>query len=58
VNKETLEQVSFGLDLVQLAAHIGSFESPLADSFPAEAGRLRDQLQEIAVRRCAIEPAE
>jgi outer membrane protein assembly factor BamA len=41
VNKETLDEVSFGLDLVQLAAHLGSSQQPSgASDVPAEVEQL------------------
>ena len=58
MHNETLDQVSFGIDLLNLAARIGSFEPADASSLPEAAERLRGQLREIAVRTRAIEPAE
>jgi hypothetical protein len=46
VNKETLDQVSFGLDLVHLAVHLGSFESP---DVPAEVEQFKVALRQIAI---------
>jgi hypothetical protein len=58
VNKETLEEVSFGLDLVHLAVHLGSFESPGTSDLPAEVEQLEGALRKIAVRKQASEPQE
>jgi hypothetical protein len=55
VNKETLDEVSFGLDLVHLAVHLGSFESPYV---PAEVEQLKVALRQIAVSKRDGEPKE
>lgn len=53
MNKETLDEVSFGLDLVHLAVKLGSFESP---EVPAEVERLKVALRKVAVRKQDREP--
>jgi len=55
VNKETLDEVSFGLDLVQLAAHLGSSQPGTSD-VPAEVEQLKVALRQIAVGAQAREP--
>ena len=64
VNKETLDEVSFGLDLVQLAAHLGSSQPSGVSEVPAEVGQLAEieqlkvDLRKIAVDKQASEPQE
>jgi hypothetical protein len=63
VNKETLDKVSFGLDLVQLAAHLGSSQPSGAIDVPAEVEQaeveqLKVVLRQIAVGKQASEPQE
>ena len=53
--KETLDEVSFGLDLVQLAAHLGSSQPGTSD-VPAEVEQLKVALLQIAVGAQAREP--
>jgi hypothetical protein len=53
VNKDTLDEVSFGLDLVHLAVKLGSFESP---EVPAEVEQLKIALRQVAVRKHDTEP--
>jgi hypothetical protein len=55
VNKETIDEVSFGLDLVHLAVKLGSFESP---EVPAEVEQLRVALRQAAIRKQGSEPKE
>ena len=55
MNKETLDEVSFGLDLVHLAAHLGSFDFP---DVPAEVEQLEGALRKMAMRKQASEPQE
>ena len=56
MNKETLDEVRFSLDLVHLAVHLGSFESPGASDLPAGVEQLEGALRKIAVRKQASEP--
>ena len=64
VNKETVDEVSFGLDLVQLAAHLGSSHPSGASDVPseveqlAEVEQLKVALRQIAVDKQASEPQE
>jgi hypothetical protein len=60
VNKETLDEVSFGLDLVQLAAHLGSSQPSGVSEFGqlAEIEQLKVDLRKIAVDKQASEPQE
>jgi hypothetical protein len=58
VNKETLDEVSFGLDLVQLAAHLGSSQPSGASDVPAEVEQLKVALRKIAVEATSSEPQE
>jgi hypothetical protein len=64
VNKETLDEVSFGLDLVQLAAHLGSSQPSGVNDVPSEVGQLAEieqikvALRKIAVGKQASEPQE
>jgi hypothetical protein len=55
VNKETIDEVSFGLDLVHLAVKLGSFESPVV---PAEVEALKIALRQAAMRKHDSEPKE
>ena len=52
VIKETVDEVSFGLDLVHLAAHLGSFDFP---DVPAEVEQLQGVLRNLAVGEQASE---
>jgi hypothetical protein len=64
VNKETLDEVSFGLDLVQLAAHLGNSQPSGVSEVQAEVGQLAEieqlkvDLRKIAVDKQASEPQE
>jgi translation elongation factor EF-1beta len=58
VNKETLEAVGFGLDLVHLAVNLGRSESPGTTDVPAEVEQIEGALRKIAVRKLASEPQE
>lgn len=58
MNKQTLEEVSFGLDLVHLAVNLGSSESPGTAAVPAEVEQFEGALRKIAVRKQACEPLE
>jgi len=53
VNKETLDEVNFGLDLVHLAVKLGSFDSP---GVPAEVEQLKVALRQVVVRKHDTEP--
>ncbi len=55
VIKETLDEVSFGLDLVHLAVNLGGFES---SGVPAEVEQFEGALRKIAVGKQASEPQE
>jgi hypothetical protein len=58
VNKETLDEVSFSLDLVQLAAHLGSSQPSGATDVPAEVEQLKVALRKISVGKHSSEPQE
>jgi hypothetical protein len=58
VNKEILDEVSFGLDLVHLAVNLGSSGSPGTSDLPAEVEQLKVALRKLAVRKQAVEPQE
>jgi hypothetical protein len=58
VNKETLDEVSFGLDLVQLAAHLGISQPSGTSDVPAEVEQLKVALRKIAVGKHSSEPQE
>ena len=53
--KETLDEVSFGLDLVHLAVNLGGSES---SGVPAEVEQFEGALRKIAVRKQASESQE
>lgn len=55
MNKETLDEVNFGLDLVHLAVKLGTFESP---EVPAEVEQLKIALRHAAVRKRDSGPNE
>ena len=56
MNKETLDEVSFGLDLVHLAVHLGSSQASGTNDVPAEVEQLKVALRQIAVGAQAREP--
>ena len=58
VIKKTLDEVSFGLDLVHLAVNLGGSESSGPDDVPAEVKQLEGALRKIAVREQASESQE
>ena len=56
--KETVDEVSFGLDLVHLAVNLGGFESSGRDDVPTEVEQFEGALRKIAVGKQASELQE